>query len=198
MTDWDHQYAIGETPWERGSPAPPLTAWLTAHQFHGTVLVPGCGTGHDMLAAAQHGAEQVIGLDISPRAVALAEQRLASTPSATVRCADLFTECHGPLRSTCDWIIEHTCLSALPPDLRPSYVAALVASLRPGGRIFAIFFINPWDPDEDQTQGPPYAVSKAQLEEFYGPYFTLEKEWQPDVAYPGREGRELVRILQLR
>ena len=57
--------------------------------------------------------------------------------------------------------------------------------------MLAIFFINP-DHDED---GPPFRVSTAELAEYFGEHFSVEREWVPARTHPGREQRELMRIL---
>ena len=93
-----------------------------------------------------------------------------------------------------DWVFEHTCFCAIDPSQREAYVEAIVRLLKPGGKLLAIFFINP-DHDEE---GPPYGVSTTELEEFFGKDFAVEREWVPARTHPGREQRELVRILHLR
>ena len=74
--DWDNQYRIRQTPWDKGAPAPPLLEWIKAYPeaINGSILVPGSGAGHDVRALAsltQSGA--VVGLDISGLATRLAE-----------------------------------------------------------------------------------------------------------------------------
>ena len=91
-----------------------------------------------------------------------------------------------------DWVFEHTCFCAIDPELRKPYVDTIVRLIRPGGRLLAIFFLNP-DHDEE---GPPYRVSTAELDGLFGPYFTLKDEWVPKRTHPGREERELMRVLQ--
>jgi hypothetical protein len=57
--------------------------------------------------------------------------------------------------------------------------------------LLAIFFLNP----DHHEPGPPYGVSLEELERFFGPQFALEREWVPQRTHPGREQRELMRIL---
>jgi hypothetical protein len=57
--------------------------------------------------------------------------------------------------------------------------------------LLAIFFPNP---DHDEP-GPPHAVSLEELERFFSPQFVLEREWVPQRTHPGREQRELMRVL---
>jgi hypothetical protein len=51
--DWEQRYETGDTPWEKGAPAPPLLEWLESRgSIRGDILVPGCGSGHDVRAIA--------------------------------------------------------------------------------------------------------------------------------------------------
>ena len=56
-TDWEAHYQANDTPWDKGEPSPGLVDWLAAHPAvpRGTVLVPGCGMGHDVRAWAAAG-----------------------------------------------------------------------------------------------------------------------------------------------
>ena len=193
--DWQQQYETGNTPWDRGGPAPGLAAWLRDHRLHGRVLVPGCGTGHDLLALADSGAAEVIGLDIAPAAVALAAERCRPRREVSVVMGDLFKDAAGVFRGTCDWVFEHTCYCAIPPARRPDYVAAVHAALRPGGRLLAVFYLRPWEPHEDQLQGPPFGTESAALDAMFAGRFRTEASWVPTAAYPGREGREEMRLM---
>jgi methyl halide transferase len=191
MTDWQTQYATGETPWDRGTPAPALLDYLSTNSLTGRVLIPGCGTGQDVKALAASEAVHAIGLDIAPLAVERAQRFLADTPRASVQLGDLFADCHqAPLAGSFDYVWEHTCYCAIPPDRRPDYVEAIAAALKPGGTLIGVFFLTPWDEDEDQTQGPPFGTGMDELIQSLAPRFDLIKGWRPQVAYPGREGKE--------
>lgn len=191
MTDWQHQYLTGETPWDRGEPAPALVQYLVGFPVTGRVLVPGCGTGQDVKALAAAGAEHVTGLDVAPLAVERAGKLLEGVAEVEVTLGDLFVEAHqAPLAGTFDLVWEHTCYCAIPPERRADYVAAVAAVLKPGGQLLGVFYLNPWDEDEDQTKGPPFGTGLEQLRTMLETHFQLVRGWRPDVAYPGREGRE--------
>jgi SAM-dependent methyltransferase len=196
MTDWQHHYETGETPWNRGGPSPALVQWLVTHRLSGRVLVPGCGHGHDLVALAGSGAEQVTGLDIAPGGVAEARERTAGLANILVLLGDLFTWCHEEGRGQFDWVFEHTCFCAIPRELRDDYVAAVAAALRPGGHLLAVFYLKPWDEGEDQMQGPPFGSDIEELDRRFGPCFELLDSYVPDVSYSGREGKELLRLLR--
>jgi SAM-dependent methyltransferase len=191
--EWQRRYEAKDTPWDKGVPSPALTDFLRQGRISGRVLVPGCGLGHDARALAAQPGTNVIGLDLSSAAVAQA-QRLAANATGNLSfvTGDFF---HLPpdWPGSFDWLVEHTCFCAIDPRLRPDYVSAAATALRPGGKIFAIFYLNP-----DSETGPPFPVSHEELSALFNPHFSLLEEWAPANSFPGREQRELVRILQKR
>jgi SAM-dependent methyltransferase len=192
-TDWEDHYRRGETPWEKGAPSPGLVDFLGAEPLHGRVLVPGCGLGHDVRALATT-ADEVLGIDIAPSAVAAA-QAIPPVGRERYELADLFA-LPSHLRGNFDWVWEHTCFCAIDPTLRPAYVEGVASALRPCGRLLAIFYLDPGNTSPDE--GPPFEVSVAELDRLFLPAFTLVREWLPARAYAGREGREWMRILARR
>jgi SAM-dependent methyltransferase len=192
QTDWDELYRRRETPWEKGKPHPALVDFVEDNgQLSGKIFVPGCGSGHDVRALSTAD-NHVLGIDLATRAMTKATAR-PKVGNEEYLLADLF-ELPPKFNHQFDWVFEHTCFCAIDPTQRKAYVEVIVRLLRPGGMLLAIFFINP-DHAED---GPPYRVSTAELEEFFGKDFTIEREWVPARTHPGREDRELMRILRLR
>ena len=197
MTDWEQQYRLGDTPWDKGAPSPPLVDWLSRSPVLGDILVPGCGLGHDVRALAgqtsQAGRIQVVGLDFSPSAIRAAE---AVTPagSETYLVGDLFDLSPG-LTGKFDWVVEHTCFCAIDPVRRPDYVSAVHAALKPDGRLLAVFYLHPNDPGEERT-GPPFGTSLAELDALFSSKFEKVDEYLPTHSYRGREGRERVQLLK--
>jgi methyl halide transferase len=197
--DWDDRYQIGDTPWEKGSPAPPLLEWISAHgPLAGKILVPGPGLGHDVRAIASASPDaEVIGLDISPTAVDRAS-RFPRAGSEAYQLGDLFN-LPAEFNNRFDWVFEHTCFCAIAPKLRTAYVRAVSSALKPNGFFLAIFFLNPWDPDEfPENGGPPFGATLEGLERLFSGAFRLLETMNPLHSYPGREGREIVQLLQKR
>ena len=192
MTDWDERYRTGDTPWEKGQPAPPLLELLDRTDLElfgaGPVLVPGCGLGHDVRALAARGLKAV-GLDIS----ALAVERARDFPMVngeTYEIGDFLDPAWRVGRNfTAIW--EHTCFCAIDPSQREYYVEAVAGLLEPGGILAGVFFLTPHDPGEEAV-GPPFATSLEELEKWFSPWFERIDGWVPLRAYPGREGREWV------
>lgn len=194
--DWEHLYQTGETPWDKGAPAPPLLEWLAARDGpllpRGAILVPGCGLGHDARALAEACLEaEVLGLDLAPSAVAAASA-LPARGAVRFEQGDLFA-LPVAMRGVFDGVFEHTCFCAIDPARRPGYVAAVASLLKTGGHLLAIFYLNPHDPGEDQT-GPPHGVTLPELDALFSPSFDLLEDTLPTRAYAGREGRERLRL----
>jgi SAM-dependent methyltransferase len=188
MTDWENRYQVGDTPWEKGLASPPLVDLLGKfHDWgHGQILVPGCGLGHDVRALAALGMV-VLGLDLSPTAVARA-QEFEQAGAENYEVGD-FLEPAWRVGREFSAIWEHTCFCAIDPGERARYAAAAAGCLAEGGLLAGVFFLTPFDPGEAAV-GPPFAVTLAELEVLFSPWFERVAGWVPDAAYPGREGRE--------
>lgn len=193
--EWERRYEQNDTPWDHGGPAPALTAFLHEKKILGRVLVPGCGRGHEVRALGTQPNTSVVGLDLSAAAIAQAK-KLASQAGSDLNASFIvgdFFHLPSKLKRSFDWLVEHTCFCAIEPHQRPNYVVAASSALRTGGKIFGIFYLNP-----GTASGPPFAVSKSELSELFDPRFALLEEWVPKDSFPGREDRELVRVMQKR
>jgi SAM-dependent methyltransferase len=136
---------------------------------------------------------QVTGVDIAPLAIENAH-RLDAANRVDFRVADLFA-LPEELRGAFDLVWEHTCLCALPIDLRTKYVAAVKSALKAGGAVAAVFYMNPdMDPGEE---GPPFGIGVEELEKLWRDAgFKVTDSWVPSVGYEGRIGRERAMVLR--
>jgi SAM-dependent methyltransferase len=192
-TDWESHYISKDMPWEKGAPHPALLDYLASNEVRGRVLVPGSGMGHDVRALAAHGAEPV-GLDVAPSAITSA-QAFPVAGKETYILGDFFA-LPADLAGTFDWIFEHTCFCAIDLNQRPAYVQSAHAALKPGGKMLAVFYLDPGNDSPDE--GPPFEVSLEELDRLFLRYFETLQEWLPSHTYAGREGREWMRILRRR
>src|SRR4051812_39844144 len=152
--DWDEHYQRGEVFWDKGAAAPALKEYLERHPVRGRALAPGCGRGHDLAMAVEHGLDAT-GLDIAPTAVA--EGRALYPQIAERFMVGSFFDPPAELRGAFDVVLEHTLLCALPLDMRSEYRRAVELTLRPGGSLIGVWFIDPaLDPGEE---GPPFGIS---------------------------------------
>jgi SAM-dependent methyltransferase len=176
---WQGKFETRSTPWDRGVINPQIETWVRSGQLHPTqsadarfdgsdearltrVLVPGCGSGHEVAMLAEWGFD-VTGVDFAPAAAELTRERLrtllqspvgARMMRAEVVEADILT--YQPAGQF-DAIYEQTCLCALYPDHWRRYADRLSSWLRPGGRLFALFMQAPRDGSRAGfVQGPPY------------------------------------------
>ena len=194
MTDWNQRYETGDIPWEKGSPAPPLLELLNKKDKSiwgdGSILVPGCGTGHDVRALAAEGLKP-LGLDLAP----LALDHALTHPIARSETYELgdFLDSSWRTGKTFTAIWEHTCYCAIDPSRRPDYAQACAELIAPGGHLIGVFFLTPNGPGEEDD-GPPFNTSIAELDERFSPWFQKVDSWVPSNYYPGREGKEWVAI----
>jgi len=190
-TDWDKHYQRGDVFWDKGAPSPPLKQYLERHPIRGRTLVPGCGRGHEVALAVEHGLD-AIGLDIAP--TGLAEARALYPQFAERFILGNFFDLPAELRGAFDIVLEHTCLCALPLSMRAAYRRAVDVALRPGGLLIGIWFINPnLDPGEE---GPPFGISVEELTALFKDDYEIVDDYIPDVAFPNREKRERLRVLR--
>ncbi|MBL9136768.1 MAG: methyltransferase domain-containing protein [Verrucomicrobiales bacterium] len=183
-TDWEERYRTGDMPWEKGEGSPGLSDFLSQHPDlpRGSVVVPGCGTGHDVRLWARFGFEAV-GIDIAPSAVQLCEAKTQALGlSAHFRVADFLRD---PPFLRFDWIFEHTLFCAIEKTDRDAYVDAVLRWLKPGGQFLAVHYML------RDGQGPPFGCAQEELMERFLPHFELLEGRVPR-SYPNRTGLELL------
>ncbi len=128
--DQDKFYQKGEVFWDRGGPSPPMKQYLARHAVRGRALVPGRGRGHEVALAVEHGLNAT-GLDIAPTGVAEARALYPHLAERFVT-GSLFDP-PEEMRGVYDVVLEHTCMSALPPAMRADYRRGIDLTLRRGG-----------------------------------------------------------------
>ena len=191
LTNWDEKYRSGEVFWDRGAPSPPMRQYLQRHPVGGRTLVPGCGHGHEVALAVEFGLDAT-GLDIAPTGTA---QARALYPHLAARfvVGDFFDP-PKEMRGAFDVVLEHTCMSGLHPSLRTKYRRGIDLTLRPGGLLIGVWYINPdLDPGDE---GPPFPFSVPDLTVLFAEGYDIVADYVPDVAFSGREGRERMRVLR--
>jgi SAM-dependent methyltransferase len=185
---WHAAYLDDDTPWDKGAPSPGLIDWLAGHKFHGRVLVPGSGRGHDVPPIAES-ADEVVAIDLSEKATELAAAS-NPCPNARYRAADFF-DLPQEFHSAFDWVWEHTSFCAIEPPRRRAWLAAMRQVLKPGGKLLGVFYLAP----ESETEGPPFKIARADLEALLSEYFTIEEQWAPEHHYPSRANAERFYLL---
>ena len=151
---WQARFENDQTPWDRGGVHPQLLAWLDGGVIAAgqSIVIPGCGRGHELLALAKAGIA-AIGLDYAPAAVAIAREQLGSLPGSVEQADVLTWQPAVPL----DIVYEQTCLCALHPDHWRRYADQLHGWIKPGGLLLALFMQARRDSAATgSVEGPPY------------------------------------------
>lgn len=177
-SSWSIRYAMSQTPWDLGEAHAELVARLSADPglglgSPGRVLVPGCGSGHDAGALAEHGWE-VTALDFASSARGLVEEKLAGRGRFLL--GDLFE--YRPDQPF-DLVFDHTCFCAIDPDRRSAYGRSASTWLGPGGRLISIVF--PMGKPVEHG-GPPHAMSTDDLRVALGDKFALVDDDEADCS----------------
>lgn len=150
-----------------------------------TVLVPLCGKTKDMLFLAARG-HQVVGVELSELAchAFFDENKLAyqvteadefkvfASDRIRIFCGDLF-KLNAKLVPEVTAVYDRAALIALPEELRAQYADHLVNLLK--GKKNALIFLIAIDYSSDQKNGPPFAVSGAEIRKLYSPWFEVNE-----------------------
>lgn len=189
--DWEEKYLKGEVFWNKGAPSPPMRQYLERNPVRGRALVPGCGHGHEVALAVELGLDAT-GLDIAPTGIAEARALYPRIAERFV-VGDLFNP-PEEMRGAFDAVLEHTCMSGLHPSLRADYRRGIDITLRRGGLLIGVWFINPdLDPG---NEGPPFPFPVHALTALFADGYEIVDDYVPDVAFESRVGRERMRVLR--
>lgn len=189
---WDERYQEQTPRWDLGEAAPAFRSLLQSNKLKtGKTAVLGCGRGYDALLFAEFGFE-VVGFDFAPTAIASAVS-LAQTTSSTAQFLErnifnLVTEFPHHF----DYVVEHTCFCAIPPELRPEYVQLVRSILQPKGELIALFFTH------NRPGGPPFASTPAQIRQYFAADFELLFLEPVLNSVPSRLGEEHIANFRVR
>ena len=151
-------------PWDVETPQQVLVDWAMQRQLDGrgrSALVVGCGLGRDAEFIAGLGFHTVA-FDISPTAIRNAKRRHSESEVSYV-VADLLdppNDWHGAF----DLVAESITVQSLPRRLRKEATAAVSAMVAPGGTLIVVSGV--LGEDEDPDDGPPWPLTRAEIEAF--------------------------------
>lgn len=148
----------------------------------GHVLVPLCGKSRDMLWLLEQG-YHVTGIEISRRAVAdFFHENGIQARLSRQDGVEVFS--HGRLQIVvgdffdidsfglpqADAVYDRASLIALPKSMRRTYVRVLMGHVAAGRRVLLITLDYP----QQEMNGPPFAVSRAEVEALFQPFCRVE------------------------
>ena len=192
--DWEGAWREGRTPWDAGRSPPALRDLLAADLVPaGRLLVPGCGTGYDLVSLARADRE-VIGIDLSEKARDAFYAMHDDLPGPVrYEVTDFFAfEIEGGV----DFVWDYTFFCALDPERRGDWAEVIARLLRPGGLLATLIF--PFEDPISDREGPPWPINTELVRGFLGTRFD-EVHVQPvEQSHPGREGRERLALWRRR
>ena len=157
---WNRRYTEKKTGWDREGIHPALNNWLQQECLKqgSTIIIPGCGRGHEVIELARQGFV-VQAIDFAEEPVQHLQTELASRQlTAQITQQNIFD--FQP-KSAVDIVYEQTCLCAIPPQQRQAYERTVYQWLRPGGHLFALFA------QTEVPAGPPYHCGLAEMRELF-------------------------------
>ncbi|KAI9363680.1 S-adenosyl-L-methionine-dependent methyltransferase [Pilaira anomala] len=160
IIDWDGMWRNGQTLWDAGKPSPALTDLFEHDETrslipeHGQGLVPGCGSGYDVVFLANE-KRHVTGIDLSKTCVDLL---IKNHPNATAdnydfMCADFYN--FDIPKGGYDLAYDYTFLCAMPLNLRPDWAKRYSEIIKKDGVLITLMF-----PIDGHEGGPPFAVDE--------------------------------------
>ena len=146
------------------------------------VLVPGCGSGHEVRLFASRGCD-VLAIDFSETACATARAQLGGY-APLVRQADFFS--FDGDEQPFDLVYERAFLCALPRRAWAEWGRRIAELVRPGGRLAGFFYF------DDNDTGPPFGIAPEALATLLAPSFGCEEDEPvpPAQSIPTFKGKE--------
>jgi SAM-dependent methyltransferase len=151
-------------PWDKEAPQEVLADWTRERRITGAgkrAVVVGSGFGRDAELIASLGFDTVA-FDISPTAVRNAQRRY---PESKVRyvVADLL-ELPVGWPGAFDLVVESITVQSLPRRLRDQATAAVASLVAPAGTLIVVSGV--LGEHEDPDAGPPWPLTRAEIEAF--------------------------------
>ena len=199
---WQERWQRNEIGFHRDSVHPALDKhWSeVCHGKTNPVLVPLCGKSIDMIWLARQG-HPVVGVELDRGAVEAFFEEAGMTPvidergrlpsfsagGVTILVGDFFEfDCPGQF----GLVYDRAALIALPPEMRPRYLAHLASLLTPGARGLLVTL----EYQQSSMQGPPFSVMPTELAGNRDLEFRCLERHEALAAHPGFEEKGLTSL----
>ena len=170
--DWETAWSQHNTPWETGATTGALQGCVESRLCSGklspdaSVLIPGCGSGFDIIYLKKVGMQHVTAIEISSTALEIAENnicgKLGTTHPASIG-VELIQANFFSYRTTkkFDFIYDHLFFSAIELSARIGWAISMKRLISSSGVLATLIFPH-FDPTRDDSDsllvGPPYPV----------------------------------------
>jgi cyclopropane fatty-acyl-phospholipid synthase-like methyltransferase len=189
-SDWQKHYDENDLAWDLGEVANPFVRlWKDNVLQPGTLIVPGCGQGHEVIYFAERGF-QVTGVDFSPGAVELLSESLSRKNLNAQVLRRNFFELDETHNQTYDNMLEQTFFCAIHKDQRSAYVETVSRILKPGGMLFGLFY------ETGEEGGPPFNTTEADIQNHFSTAFDIERLEKCSFSSEQRKDKEWLAIMR--
>lgn len=174
---WDLMY-VWRAPWDMDAPRPELVDLVESRSLgRGRAIDMGCGTGDNALYLAGQGFD-VVGIDLSGRAIAKARRKAATAAAAPQFIQGNVTDL-GQFREPFDLVVDNGCLHSLSDErARVAYIEHIARLTRAGSHVFLRGFVrhagSELRPLERLAQRFHAGLSADEVTARFGPQFTIE------------------------
>jgi len=179
---WDARYKNNTAAWDIGYVSPPMQTYidsLTNKELE--ILIPGCGNTYEAEYLLQLGFRHITVIDIAPAVVDKLQLKFAGNARIQIVCGDFFAH-----EGQYDLILEQTFFCALPPLMRPRYVAKMHELLKLDGSLAGVLF------NRSFVDGPPFGGNQQEYEALFNNVFHAISMWPCDHSIVPRANSELL------
>ncbi len=180
---WNTRYLKDDTPWDFEGIPEALRAFLKKKGKGARVLIPGCGSGHEITAFAEAGYE-VTAIDFAPFAVERARRMVGPALADRVLLGDFFH--HDFPGESFDVIYERSFVCSFTPDRRHAYRDRVAQLLKYRGLLVGFYYYN----KPVLSEGPPFGFAWSTADDLFAQYFLLVKDDPVKDSLPLFAGRE--------
>jgi SAM-dependent methyltransferase len=190
QADWQKHYDENDLAWDLGKVANPFVRlWEEGVLEPGTLIVPGCGQGHEVIYFAERGFE-VTGIDFSPGAVKLLGESLRrKNLNAQVLHRDFF-ELEAKHDQAYDAMLEQTFFCAIHSDQRRAYVETVSRILKPRGLLFGLFY------ETGEEGGPPFNTTEADIRKYFSETYDIDRLEKCSFSSEKRKNKEWLVVMR--
>ena len=179
---WEKRYQNKETGWDIGQVSKPLKNYFDSLEDKNiSILIPGCGYGHEAKYLFDRGFKNVSVVDLSSTAIKNLEKRAPNFPKDNLFISNFFNH-----NQNYDLIIEQTFFCAIDPKLRQNYVNHSHKILKKNGKIAGLLFNKEFENDY-----PPYGGNQKDYQNLFNKKFIINTLEVAKDSIDPRKGTEL-------